>query len=113
MTRSEQLVSAVHQAQFPYFDSLIHLFVGGSELHGAKLRTVCFDCVWKTVNANPSQAQASARRSRAFAGMGRAGCGLRENACTSLPTTASGGTTSSFRCFLIPTRSVSDQTRWL
>jgi len=38
MTRSEQLVSAVHQAQFPHLDSLIHLFVGGSELHGAKVK---------------------------------------------------------------------------
>jgi len=38
MTRSEQLVSAVNQAQFPHLDSLIHLFVGGSELHGAKVK---------------------------------------------------------------------------
>jgi hypothetical protein len=38
MTRSEQLVSAVLQAQFPHLNSLIHLFVGGSELHGAKLK---------------------------------------------------------------------------
>jgi len=38
MTRSEQLVSAVHQAQFPHLDSLIHLFVGVSELHGAKVK---------------------------------------------------------------------------
>jgi uncharacterized protein len=36
MTRSDQLVSAVEQSQFPYLDNLIHLFVGGSELHGAK-----------------------------------------------------------------------------
>src|SRR5437660_3615186 len=38
MTRAEQLISAVQQAQFPYLDSLIHLFVGGSELHGAKVK---------------------------------------------------------------------------
>ena len=31
MTRADQLVSAVEQSQFPYLDSLIHLFVGGSE----------------------------------------------------------------------------------
>jgi len=36
MSRAEQLFSAVEQAQFPYLDSLIHLFVGGSELHGAR-----------------------------------------------------------------------------
>ena len=38
MTRAAQLISAVQQAQFPYLDSLIHLFVGGSELHGAKVK---------------------------------------------------------------------------
>jgi uncharacterized protein len=38
MTRSDQLVSAVERSQFPYLDSLIHLFVGGSELHGAKVK---------------------------------------------------------------------------
>src|ERR1700752_4883496 len=38
MTRSDQLVSAVEQSQFPYLDSLINLFVGGSELHGAKVK---------------------------------------------------------------------------
>src|SRR6201993_5329080 len=38
MTRSDQLVSAVERSQFPYLDSLIHLFVGGSELHGAKFK---------------------------------------------------------------------------
>jgi RNA repair pathway DNA polymerase beta family len=38
MTRAEQLVSAVEQSQFLYLDSLIHLFVGGSELHGAKVK---------------------------------------------------------------------------
>jgi hypothetical protein len=76
-------------------------------------RRVCFVCVWKMGNANPSQVQASARRSKAFAGMSKAGCGLREDACTSLPMRRSGGTTSSFLWFLILTRSVSDQTRWL
>ena len=38
MTRAERLLSAVEQAQFPYLESLIHLFVGGSELHGAKVK---------------------------------------------------------------------------
>ena len=38
MTRADRLVSAVEQSQFPYLDSLIHLFVGGSELHGAKVK---------------------------------------------------------------------------
>ena len=38
MTRSEQLVSAIEQAQFPHLDSLVHVFVGGSELHGAKVQ---------------------------------------------------------------------------
>jgi len=38
VTRSEQLISAVQQSQFPHLDSLIHLFIGGSELHGAKVK---------------------------------------------------------------------------
>jgi len=38
MTHTEQLTSAVEQAKFPYLDSLIHLFVGGSELHSAKVK---------------------------------------------------------------------------
>jgi predicted nucleotidyltransferase len=38
MTRAEQLLSAIEQAAFPHFDSLIHVFVGGSELHGAKVK---------------------------------------------------------------------------
>jgi hypothetical protein len=38
MTRAEQLMSAVEQSGFPHLDSLIHLFVGGSELHGAKVK---------------------------------------------------------------------------
>src|SRR5438094_10235981 len=37
VTRAEQLISAVRQSQFPHLDSLIHLFVGGSELHGANV----------------------------------------------------------------------------
>jgi len=36
--RAEQLISAVQQTQFPHLDSLIHLFVGRSELHGAKVK---------------------------------------------------------------------------
>lgn len=38
MTRPEQLLAAVKQSGFPHLDSLIHLFVGGSELHGAKVK---------------------------------------------------------------------------
>jgi predicted nucleotidyltransferase len=38
MTRTEQLVDAVRQSEFPHLDSLIHLFIGGSELHGAKVQ---------------------------------------------------------------------------
>jgi uncharacterized protein len=38
MTRAEQLLSAVQQSGFPHLDSLVHLFVGGSELHGAKVK---------------------------------------------------------------------------
>jgi uncharacterized protein len=38
MTRAEQLIAAVQQSGFPHLDSLIHLFVGGSELHGAKVK---------------------------------------------------------------------------
>ena len=37
-TRAERLISAVQESQFPYLNSLIHLFVGGSELHGAKVK---------------------------------------------------------------------------
>jgi len=35
-----KLISAVQQSQFPHLDSLIHLFVGGSELHGAKVKNM-------------------------------------------------------------------------
>jgi hypothetical protein len=38
MTRAKQLIAAVQQSGFPHLDSLIHLFVGGSELHGAKVK---------------------------------------------------------------------------
>jgi predicted nucleotidyltransferase len=38
VTRADQLISAVQQSQFPHLDNLIHLFVGGSELHGAKVK---------------------------------------------------------------------------
>ena len=38
MTRVDQLLSAVEQSRFPHLDSLIHLFIGGSELHGAKVK---------------------------------------------------------------------------
>jgi len=38
LSRSEQVIAAVQQSGFPHLDSLIHLFVGGSELHGAKVK---------------------------------------------------------------------------
>jgi uncharacterized protein len=38
MTRAEQLLSAIGQAQFPHLDNLINAFVGGSELHCAKIK---------------------------------------------------------------------------
>jgi predicted nucleotidyltransferase len=38
LTRSEQLIAGVQQSGFPHPDCLIHLFVGGSELHGAKVK---------------------------------------------------------------------------
>jgi predicted nucleotidyltransferase len=38
MTRAEQMMSAVEQAQFPHLGGLINVFVGGSELHGAKVK---------------------------------------------------------------------------
>jgi hypothetical protein len=38
MTRAEQLIDALRQSEFSHLDSLIHLFVGGSELHGAKVK---------------------------------------------------------------------------
>src|SRR5258707_9955463 len=38
MTRAEKVVSAVEETHFALFDSLIQVFVGGSELHGAKVK---------------------------------------------------------------------------
>ena len=38
MSRTDQLLDALRQADFPHQDGLIHLFVGGSELHGAKVK---------------------------------------------------------------------------
>jgi predicted nucleotidyltransferase len=38
MTRTQQLLAAVERSQFPYPEGLIHLFIGGSELHGAKVK---------------------------------------------------------------------------
>lgn len=38
MARAEQLLSAIERAEFPHLENLIHVFVGGSELHGAKVR---------------------------------------------------------------------------
>src|SRR5579864_5063388 len=38
MDRSEHLLAAVRESGFPHLDGLIHLFVGGSELHGAKVK---------------------------------------------------------------------------
>ena len=37
MDRSEHLLAAVQQSGFPHLNGLIHLFIGGSELHGAKV----------------------------------------------------------------------------
>jgi hypothetical protein len=38
MNRTKQLLSAVERLQFPFLSGLIHRFVGGSELHGAKVK---------------------------------------------------------------------------
>jgi len=38
VSRTEQLLAAVERSRFPHPESLIHLFVGGSELHGAKVK---------------------------------------------------------------------------
>jgi len=38
VNRAQQLLSAVERSEFPHLDSLIHMFVGGSELHGAKVK---------------------------------------------------------------------------
>src|SRR4051794_40831760 len=38
MSRTDQLIDAVRQFGFAHMDLLIHLFVGGSELHGAKIK---------------------------------------------------------------------------
>ena len=38
MTHASRALSAVQQSGFPHFDNLIHVFVGGSELHGAKVK---------------------------------------------------------------------------
>lgn len=38
MNRSEELFTAVRESGFAHWDGLIHLFVGGSELHGAKVK---------------------------------------------------------------------------
>lgn len=38
MDRSAQLFASVSESGFSYLDGLIHLFVGGSELHGAKVK---------------------------------------------------------------------------
>jgi len=38
MTSAEQLLSAIGRAEFPHIENLIHVFVGGSELHGAKVK---------------------------------------------------------------------------
>jgi hypothetical protein len=46
MTRAEQLIAAVQQSGFPHLDSLIHLFVGGSELH----------CGWRQPLVHPADA---------------------------------------------------------
>jgi hypothetical protein len=38
VSRAEQLLSAVQQSGVPHLGSLIRLFVGGSELHGAQVK---------------------------------------------------------------------------
>lgn len=38
MNRSDKLLAAVRESGFAHSDGLIHLFVGGSELHGAKVK---------------------------------------------------------------------------
>jgi len=38
VNRAQQLISAVQRSAFPHLESLIHMFVGGSELHGAKVK---------------------------------------------------------------------------
>jgi len=38
MTRTEPLHPALDRSQFPHLNGLIHLFIGGSELHGAKVK---------------------------------------------------------------------------
>ncbi len=38
MTHAERVLSAVRQSGFVHFDDLVHVFVGGSELHGAKIK---------------------------------------------------------------------------
>ena len=38
MTHAERVLSAIRQSGFVHFDDLIHVFVGGSELHGAKIK---------------------------------------------------------------------------
>lgn len=38
MARAEQILSAIKQAEFPHIENLIHVFIGGSELHGAKVK---------------------------------------------------------------------------
>jgi hypothetical protein len=55
MTQAEQLIAAVQQSGFPHLDSLIDLFVGGSELHGAKVKTrtiwTSTACIWNRPNS--------------------------------------------------------------
>lgn len=38
MTQAERVLSAIRQSGFVHFDDLVHVFVGGSELHGAKIK---------------------------------------------------------------------------
>jgi hypothetical protein len=54
MTRPEHVISAVGQTQFPYREGLIHLFVGGSELHDAKVKDTddldVYGVIWNRPN---------------------------------------------------------------
>jgi hypothetical protein len=54
MTGTEPLLSAGEQSQFPYLDSLIHLWVGGSELPGGKVNNTD-DLVIDSVRLEPPE----------------------------------------------------------
>ena len=58
MNRAQQLISAVQRSEFPHLDNLIHMFVGGSELHGAKVKnTDDFGHLWRVLGATRTSAK--------------------------------------------------------